>query len=391
MLIGFFQDLRRAGVPTTLTEFLALLQGLEQRVVAWDVEQFYYLARTALVKDERHFDRFDRAFEAHFRGITDRFDELLAQIPEDFLKSRGPREFSEEERQQIEALGGWDKLMETLRQRLKEQRKRHEGGNRWIGTRGSSPFGADGFNPEGIRIGQAGGRQRSAVKIWERREFRDLDDSVELGTRNLKVGLRKLRRFAREGAAEHLDLDDTIRATARNGGMLDVRWVPERHNAVKVLLFLDVGGSMDEHVRQCEELFSAARSEFRHLQHFYFHNCVYERVWTDNRRGPGDFRSTVEVMRTYGRDYKLILVGDASMSPYEILYPGGSIEHVNDEAGLVWMRRLLSAYPSAIWLNPEQQQYWDYTASIGLLREVMEDRMYPLTLDGLDRGIRELH
>jgi uncharacterized protein with von Willebrand factor type A (vWA) domain len=311
-------------------------------------------------------------------------------IPEDWLRKQLERNLSDEEKAQIEALGGWDKLMETLRQRLAEQDKRHQGGSKWIGTAGTSPFGAYGYNPEGIRIGQEGSRNRRAVKVWDRREFRNLDDSVELGTRNLKVALRRLRRFAREGAADELDLHDTIESTARNAGLLDIRMVPERHNTVKVLLFLDVGGSMDDHVRVCEELFSAARSEFKHLEYFYFHNCVYEGVWKDNRRRHDERMSTLDLMHKYAADHKLIFVGDATMSPYEIHYPGGSVEHWNEEAGATWMKRLLETYPKAIWLNPEPRQRWDFTPSIRMIGELLDERMYPLTIAGLEQGMRKL-
>jgi uncharacterized protein with von Willebrand factor type A (vWA) domain len=333
MLIRFFFLLREGGLKVSITEFLTLLEAMEKRVTGYSVDEFYYLSRAALVKDESSFDRFDRIFSEHFRGIKALFGEDEAEIPEDWLRHHYERLMSEEEKAMVEALGGWEKLMETLRQRLEEQQERHEGGNKWIGTGGTSPFGAYGYNPEGIRIGQDGSRHRRAVKVWDRREFRNLDDSIELGTRNLKVALRRLRRFAREGAADELDLPDTIESTARNAGLLDIKMVPERHNAVKVLLFLDVGGSMDDHVRVCEELFSAARGEFKHLEYFYFHNCVYEGVWKDNARRHSDRTPLMDVLHKYSADYKLILVGDATMSPYEIHYPGGSVEHWNEEAG----------------------------------------------------------
>jgi len=355
------------------------------------VEDFYFLARASLVKDERHFDRFDRVFAEHFQGVESLFAALTGDaLPQEWLRRQAERSLSEEEKARIEALGGWDKLLETLRKRLEEQKKRHQGGNKMIGTAGTSPFGAWGYNPEGVRIGQDESRHRRAVKVWDRREYRNLDDTVELGTRNIKLALRRLREFAREGAHQELDLDDTIRATARNAGYLDVKMVPERHNAVKVLLFLDVGGSMNDHVRLCEELFSAARAEFRHLEYHYFHNFVYESVWKDNRRRHAQRISTVEVLRTYGRDHKLILVGDATMSPYEILQPGGSVEHWNEEPGAVWMKRLLAAWPHAAWLNPEPVRRWEHTPSIAITRELMEERMYPLTLEGLDRAMRAL-
>ncbi len=391
MLVPFFFKLREGGVPVAINEFLLLLQALQARVASASAEDFYYLARTCLVKDERHFDRFDRAFAAHFKGAEDLFEALMASIPEEWLKRMGERTLSEEEKAQIQALGGWDKLIETLKQRLAEQKERHQGGNKWIGTGGTSPFGAYGYNPEGIRIGQDASRNKSAVKVWDQREFKNLDDTVELGTRNIKIALRKLRKFAREGAAEHLDLDSTIDSTARNAGMLDLKFIPERHNAIKVLLFLDVGGSMDSYVRICEELFSAASSEFKHLEYFYFHNFVYEHVWKDNRRRHLEKIPTVEVMRTYGHDYKLIVVGDATMSPYEIVQPGGSIEHWNEEAGAVWMQRLTRTWPHHVWLNPEPQQRWEYTPSVQVTRELLENRMFPLTLGGLEQAIKALH
>ncbi len=391
MLVPFFFKLREGGVPVSITEFLSLLQALQARVASASAEDFYYLSRACLVKDERHFDRFDRAFAAHFKGAEDLFDAMMKAIPEEWLKRMGERSLTDEEKAQIQALGGWDKLIETLKQRLAEQKERHQGGNKWIGTAGTSPFGAYGYNPEGIRIGQEGSRNKSGVKVWDQREFKNLDDTVEIGTRNIKIALRKLRKFAREGAAEHLDLDSTIDSTARNAGFLDLKFVPERHNAIKVLLFLDVGGSMDYHVRVCEELFSAARSEFKHLEYFYFHNFVYEHVWKDNRRRHAEKIPTLEVMRTYGHDYKLIVVGDATMSPYEIVQPGGSIEHWNEEAGSVWMQRLTKTWPHHVWLNPELEQRWDYTPSVQVTRELIENRMFPLTLGGLEGAIKALH
>lgn len=390
MLVRFFLLLKSAGVPVSLTEFLTLLAALKAQVTSPDAEEFYFLARTCLVKDERHYDRFDRVFATHFRGVEELFAVLMKDLPDDWLRAYSERVLSAEEKARIEALGGWDRLMETLRQRLAEQQSRHAGGNKWIGTAGTSPFGAFGYNPEGVRIGQSVSRHRRALKVWERREFRNFDDTQELGTRNIKVALRRLRRFAREGAPVQLDLDGTIDATARNAGLLDLKMVPERHNAIKVLLFLDVGGSMEDHVRLCEEVFSAARSEFKHLEHFYFHNFVYEYVWRDNRRRFAEHTATLEVMRTYGADYRLILVGDATMSPYEITQPGGSVEHWNEEAGAVWLERLLRAYPHHVWLNPEPMQRWDYTPSIRLTRELTAERMYPLTLEGLDGAMREL-
>lgn len=390
MLVPFFMTLKRAGVPVTLTEFLVLLEALKEGVIEREVEAFYHLARTCLVKDEAHYDRFDRAFAAYFRGAEELFAALMKSVPEDWLKAYAERLMSEEEKARVAALGGWDELMRTLMQRLAEQRERHEGGNKWIGTRGTSPFGAQGYNPEGIRIGQSESRHRRAVKVWDRREYRNFDDTQELGTRNIKIALRRLRRFAREGAPVHLDLEGTIDATARNAGLLDLKMIPERHNAVKVLLFLDVGGSMEDHVRVCEELFSAARSEFKHLEHFYFHNFIYEYVWRDNRRRFREHVPTLEVMRTYGPDYKLIFVGDATMGPYEITQAGGSVEHWNDEPGAAWMARLRSHYPHHVWLNPEPAQRWEYTASIRVTRDLIEEQMFPLTPEGLDRAMRAL-
>jgi uncharacterized protein with von Willebrand factor type A (vWA) domain len=390
MLIKFFFMLREGGIKVSITEFLTLIEVLEKRIVGYSVDEFYYLSRACLVKDEALFDRFDQVFGAHFQGVQDLFGDDAAEIPEEWLRRQFELGLSEEEKALIESLGGWEQLMETLKKRLEEQGERHQGGNKWIGTGGTSPFGAYGYNPEGIRIGQEGSRHRRAVKVWDKREFRNLDDSVELGTRNLKVALRRLRRFAREGAAEELDLHDTIESTARNAGLLDIKMVPERHNAVKVLLFLDIGGSMDDHVRVCEELFSAARGEFKHLEYFYFHNCVYEGLWKDNKRRHSDRTPTMDVLHKYSADYKLIFVGDATMSPYEIHYPGGSVEHWNEEAGAAWMTRLLNTYPKAIWLNPEPQQRWEYTPSIRMINELMEERMYPLTVSGLEEGMRRL-
>jgi uncharacterized protein with von Willebrand factor type A (vWA) domain len=391
VLVRFFFELRATGVPVSITEFLTLLAALEARLAAVSAEDFYYLARSSLVKDERHYDRFDRVFAQVFEGAERLFAQLSASVPAEWLQSlAAARALSEEERRLVESLGGWDKLLEALRQRLREQRERHAGGNRWIGTGGTSAFGAGGYNPLGIRMGGAAPGQKRAVKVWERREYRNLDDTVELGTRNLKLALRRLRRFAREGAPEELDLERTIDATARNGGLLDLHLVPQRHNAVQVLLFLDVGGSMDGHVRICEELFSAARSEFKHLEYFYFHNCLYESVWKDNQRRGQALVATERVLRTYGRDYRVILVGDASLSPMEIVQPGGSIEHWNEEAGAVWMRRLCAAFPRLVWLNPEDPARWAYTPSIGIMRELIQGRMFPLSLAGLDRAIGEL-
>jgi uncharacterized protein len=390
MLVNFFFELRQSGVPVTVTEFLTLLEALLERVVGASAQDFYYLARLCLVKDERHYDRFDRVFAETFVGAEKVFQQLVAQVPEEWLKALGERILSEEEKRKIQALGGWDKLMETLRERLREQKERHEGGNKWIGTGGTSPFGANGYNPEGIRIGQQGSRNRRAVKVWDQREYRNFDDSVELGTRNMKMALRKLRKFAREGSPDLLDLDGTIDATARNAGLLDLKLVAERRNTVKVLLFLDVGGSMDDHVRICEELFSAARSEFKHLVHYYFHNFIYESVWQDNRRRSSALTSTAQVLRTYSRDYRVIFVGDATMSPYEIMQPGGSVDHRNKEAGSVWMQRVCETFPRLVWLNPEPLERWEYTSSVRMVRELIGERMFPVTLSGLDRAIAEL-
>ncbi len=390
MLVDFFYKLRQAAIAVSITEYLALLGALERGLAGCSIDGFYFLARTALVKDERCYDRFDRVFGAHFKGVEALFDDGLAELPQEWLRRQAELHLSDAEKAKIEALGGWDKIMETLKQRLAEQRRRHQGGNKWIGTAGRSPFGAHGYNPRGIRIGQPLSRERRAVKVWDKRAYANLDDTLELGTRNIKLALRRLRRFAREGAARELDLDDTVRSTARNAGWLDLKMVPERHNAVKVLLFLDVGGSMNDHVRVCEELFSAARSEFKHLVHFYFHNCPYESLWTDNLRRHSERTPTLDVIHTYGREYKLVFVGDATMSPYEIMQPGGSVEHMNEEAGAVWLRRLLDAYPYAIWLNPQSEAAWERIPSLRMTREILDDRMFPMTLEGLDRGMRRL-
>lgn len=391
MLTDFFFMLREGGMKPSITELLTLLEAMKKGVAGQNVDDFYYLSRSCLVKDESKFNRFDQIFASHFHGIESAFKDLMAELPEEWLRKQTELHLSEEEMAHIEAMGGFDALMEALKERLEEQEDRHEGGNRWIGTAGTSPFGANGFNPEGVRIGQQGSRHRRAAKVWDRREYRNLDDTVELGTRNIKIALRKLRRFAREGAADQLDLDDTIDKTARNAGLLDIRMVPERHNAIKVLLCLDIGGSMDDHVRICEELFSASRTEFKHLEYFYFHNFIYESLWKDNRRRHAERIPTAEITHKYGPDYKLIFVGDATMSPYEIVYEGGSVEHWNEEPGAVWINRLLNAYPKAIWLNPEPEKRWEYTPSVKLTRELMDDRMFPLTLSGLDDGIKALH
>jgi hypothetical protein len=390
MLVRFFFLLRSAGVPVSIPELLSLLEALKAGLGELSAERFYHLARTCLVKDERHYDRFDLAFAAHFKGAMDLTEWLSRELPADWLEKFGEREFTAEEKARIEALGGWDKLMETLKKRLQEQDARHQGGSKWIGTAGTSPFGAHGYNPEGIRMGQDQSRNRSATKVWDRREFANLDDSVQLDTRDMKMALRRLRRFARRGLPTELALPDTIDATARSGGWLDIKMVPERHNIVKVLLLLDVGGSMNDHVRTCEQLFSAARSEFKHLEHYYFHNFTYEAVWRDNRRRFNEHVGTIEVMRTYGSDYRLVLVGDASMSPYEITYAGGSVEHWNAEPGSTWLARLLKKYPKFAWINPQPQSGWRQSASIQMVRDMLGGRMYPLTLSGLDQAIDAL-
>ncbi len=390
MLIEFFLKLKQGGLPVSVREFLTLLEALEKHVIHGSLDDFYYLSRACMVKDESNYDKFDRVFGAYFKGITAGPGGAEAMIPEEWLKKLAEKNLSEEEKKLIESLGGWDKLMETLKQRLEEQQERHQGGSKWIGTAGTSPFGAYGYNPEGIRIGQHESRHRRAVKVWDQREFKNLDDTVELGTRNMKVALKRLRKFARQGNPQELDLDDTIRSTARNAGWLDIKMIPERHNSVKVLLFFDVGGSMDDHVQICEQLFSAARTEFKHLEYFYFHNFLYERVWKDNRRRTTERMATWDVLHKYPHDYKVIFIGDATMSPYEIAYPGGSVEHSNPEAGAVWIRRVFEIYKDAVWINPQPQSMWDYHESIRMTRDLIGDRMYPLTLDGLDHAMRQL-
>ena len=392
MFLPFFQSLRDHAVPVSLREYLGFLEAVQAGLVTYDIEGFYYLARAAMVKDERHLDRFDRAFAATFKGLEEiSLDQVIERLdlPRDWLEKMAEKTLSEEERAQIEALGGFDKLMETLKQRLEEQKGRHQGGSKWIGTAGTSPFGAYGYNPEGVRIGQDGSRHRRAVKVWDKREFRNLDDSVELGTRNIKVALKRLRKWARDGAEQELDLDGTIRSTAEQG-WLDVRTRPERRNAVKVLLLLDIGGSMDDHVRAVEEVFSAAKSEFKHLEHYYFHNCLYEFVWRDNARRWTERQSTWDLLRHFGSDWKCIFVGDAAMSPYEIAYPGGANEHWNAESGQVWLERARAQWPDHLWINPTPEEHWRYTQSIGMIREIFEGRMVPMTLEGLSRGITEL-
>jgi uncharacterized protein len=390
MFTKFFFTLREAKLPVTLREYLTLIEALKAGVGDYSVNDFYYLARTTLIKDEKNLDKFDQVFGHCFNGIEFIADDQTVEIPEEWLQKLAELSLTDEEKAEIESLGGWEKLMETLQERLKEQEKRHQGGNKWIGTAGRSPFGAYGYNPEGVRIGQKESRHRKAVKVWDKREYKNLDDSVELGTRNIKVAMKRLRQFARQGAAEELDLDDTIRSTARNAGYLDLKMRPERHNTVKVLILFDIGGSMDDHIKACEELFSAARTEFKHLEFHYFHNCLYEKLWKDNRRRHADFMATWDVLHTYGADYKLIFVGDASMSPYEIAYAGGSVEHWNEEPGQVWMQRILDIYSKAVWLNPVPEKYWDYTPSIQMMKQLMTDRMYPLTIGGLEDAMKEL-
>jgi uncharacterized protein with von Willebrand factor type A (vWA) domain len=393
MFLPFFEQLRAHKVPVSMREFLAFLDGMSAGLATYDVEAFYYLARVSMVKDERNIDKFDQAFAAAFSGLETITTEQVLEavdIPEEWLRKMSEKHLSAEEKAEIEALGGFDKLMETLKERLKEQEKRHEGGNKWVGTGGTSPFGAYGYNPEGVRIGQKEGRHGKAVKVWDKREFRNMDDTVELGTRNIKVALKRLRRWARDGAAEELDLNGTIRSTAEQG-YLDVKTRPERRNAVKVLLFLDVGGSMDPHIKVVEELFSAARSEFKHMESFYFHNCLYEGVWRDNRRRWDAQTPTHEILRTYGPDYRCIFVGDASMSPYEIAYPGGANEHWNPEAGSVWLGRAREQWKSSLWINPIPEKYWSYTQSITMIKDIFDhDAMVPMTLEGLSRGMKTL-
>ncbi|MDN2568493.1 VWA domain-containing protein [Aquibium sp. A9E412] len=392
MFIPFFLELKAARVPVSLREYLTLLEGLDADLVTYDVEGFYYLARAALVKDERHIDRFDQVFAHAFRGVEAVSGEAPVDpqaLPEEWLRRLAEKHLSEDEKKLVEAMGGFDKLMETLKQRLEAQKGRHQGGSKWIGTAGTSPFGAYGYNPEGVRIGQHESRHRRAVKVWDKREFRNFDDSVELGTRNIKLAMKRLRRWVREGAEEEFDLAGTIRSTAEHG-YLDVKTRPERRNAVKLLMFFDVGGSMDDHVKVVEELFSAARAEFRQLEYFYFHNCLYEGVWKDNRRRHSEVVPTWDVLHKYGPDYKVIFVGDAAMSPYEIAYAGGAVEHWNEEPGALWLQRVTAQWPHAVWLNPTPRRHWDYTHSIGMIRELFAERMYPLTLAGLEAATREL-
>ena len=390
MFLDFFYRLRRAEIPVSITEFLVMLEGLDRQVCDFNLDHFYHFSRTTLVKDERHYDRFDRVFADTMSGIEHLFGSLEIDLPVEWLQKQAELLLSEEEKKLVESRGGWKQLMEELKKRLEEQQSRHQGGNKWIGTAGRSPYGAYGYNPAGVRIGQDQSRQRRAVKVWDQRSFRNLDDSVELGTRNIKLALRKLRKLTREGIAEELDLDGTIQHTARNAGYLDLRMRPEHHNNIKVLIFFDIGGSMDDHIKICEEMFSAAHSEFKHLEYFYFHNCLYETAWKDNHRRFRERIPTMDILHTYNRDYKLVFVGDATMSPWEIIYPGGSVEHMNDESGQVWMQRLLSKFPGAVWLNPQPEPYWSYTPSIKIIQELMGERMFPMTLKGIDDAVREL-
>ena len=389
MLLDFFFQLRDAKIPVTVREYLTLLEGMKAQFMTPSLDNFYHLSRLTLVKDERFFDRFDQVFGSYFKGLEKNMD-LFAQLPKDWLEKRFNREFTHEEMAAIEAMGGLDKLMERLKELLKEQKERHEGGSKWIGSGGTSPFGNNGYNPEGVRIGQDESRNRRAVKVWDQRLYQDYDDELEIGTRNIKIALRRLRRFAREGAQEELDLDNTIESTARNAGWLDLKMRPERHNSVKVLMLLDVGGSMDDHIRRTEELFSAAKSEFKHLEFYYFHNCVYDFLWKKNHRRHSERFQTTDILRTYNGDYRLIFVGDATMSPYEILQPGGSVEYNNKEAGAVWLRRFLDRFPKAVWLNPEPEGLWQYRQSVEIIQNIMEHRMHPLTVGGLETAMRYL-
>ncbi len=388
MLIDFFFKLKSHRLPVSIKEFLTLLEALQKGVIGSSVDDFYYLSRMTMVKDESNFDKFDRAFAEFWEGV-EAIPGIEAQIPLEWLLKQAELTLSEEEKKMIEALGGWEKLMETLKKRLEEQKERHQGGNKWIGTGGTSPFGAYGFNPEGIRIGQKSSRNRSAVKVWDQREYQNLDDSVELGTRNIKVALRRLRRFARQGAPEEFDLENTINSTAKKA-YLDIHMRPERRNTVKVLLLLDIGGSMDDHVKLCQEMFSAAKTEFKHLEYFYFHNCLYDFVWKDNRRRHGERTRTWDLLHKYGHDYKVIFVGDATMSPYEILQPGGSIEYFNEEAGAVWVKRMTDVYQKCVWLNPEPEEIWGYRQSVQVMKELMGGRMFPTTISGLEKAMKTL-
>jgi uncharacterized protein with von Willebrand factor type A (vWA) domain len=390
MFQRFFAELRTARVPVSLKEYLTLIEALEKGAIAPDIEHFYFLSRAALVKDERYLDRFDQVFGRVFKGLETDLIDPAAAIPDEWLRALSEKHLTEEEKRQIEALGGWEKLMQTLAERMAEQKERHQGGAKWIGTGGTSPFGAHGYNPEGVRVGQSEGRHGRAVKVWDKREYKNLDDSVELGVRNINVALRRLRKFAREGAAEELDLDATVHKSAREG-YIDIVLRPERHNTVKVLLLLDIGGSMDSHVRLCEELFSAAKTEFKHLDFYYFHNCLYESVWKDNRRRHDEKTSTWDMLHKYPHDWRVVFVGDAAMSPYEITHPGGGVEHWNEEPGAVWLERAARIYERMVWLNPTPEAYWDASLSTGLIRDIIgPERMFPLTIGGLDRAMRAL-
>lgn len=389
MFIDLFLSLRKHKVPVSLRELLDLIAVLKKGVVFADVEGFYHLAKIVMVKDEIHYDKFDGAFAEYFDGVQkiDIFDHV---VPEDWLRKKFENQLSQAEKDELKALGGLDELMKTLKERLAEQEKRHEGGSKWVGTGGKSPFGAYGYNPEGIRVGQDGNRNNRAVKVWDKREFKNFDQDRELGTRNIKLALKKLRKFARTGASEKLDINTTIRSTAKNGGLLDVHMEPERHNSVKVLMFFDIGGSMDEYIHTCEELFSAAHTEFKHLEFFYFHNCVYERLWKDNSRRRHDTVDLDEIIRTFGSDYKVIFVGDATMGPYEIVAPGGSVEHWNEKPGLEYMRKILAHFTKVAWLNPQPENQWDYYHSISIIKDIISDKMFPLTVDGIGRAIKEI-
>ena len=389
MLIDFFLHLRNAKLPVSIKEYLLLLESMEKGVIGPSIDEFYFLSRATLVKDERNFDKYDKAFGSYFKGVQ-LIPSIDLDVPLEWLKRQFQREFTAEEKAAIEAMGGLEKLMERLKELLEEQKKRHEGGNKWIGTNGTSPFGNGGFNPEGVRVGGPSAGNRTAVKVWEQRAYRDYDDQIELGTRNIKIALRRLRKFAREGAEDELDLDDTISSTARNAGYLDIKMRAERHNTIKVLMLLDVGGTMDDHIKQAEELFSAAKTEFKHLEFYYFHNCVYDFVWKNNRRRHSERFPTWDVIRKYNADYRLIFVGDATMSPYEVLQPGGSVEYNNEEAGAIWLRRLAERFPKFAWLNPEPEGVWEYRQSIAVIKQVLQNRMYPVTLNGLERAMREL-
>jgi len=390
MMIDLLFRLRQAQVPVSITEYLAMLDGLQADIANYNVDDFYHFARLSLIKDERHFDRFDKVFGDYVSGLTNLFEKVMGDIPEEWLRKEAERVLTDEEKAQIEAMGGWDELMETLKKRLEEQQERHQGGSKWIGTGGTSPFGAYGFNPAGVRIGQKSGRHGRAVKVWDKREYKNLDDTRELGSRNIKMALRKLRRFAREGAQDELDLNNTISSTARNAGLLDIKMVPERRNAIKVLLLFDVGGSMDYHVQISESLFTAARGEFKHLEYYYFHNFIYEKLWKDNYRRHAEALPTVEFLRTYPSDYRVIFVGDATMSPYEISVQGGSVEHWNEEPGHVWIQRVLEKFPHAVWLNPEPEQQWMHVPSISMTHKLMDGRMFPLTVKGIGEAVAGL-